>query len=153
MESDERSTELAALPLSSGIIALASGQYASEIFRFRCCPPRRIVLQGIPLWECCDSIVTYRATASGPEFAIEDAEGGPATVIGRSEQGLLFWLFSYLIEDRDWSDPSRDEAELRAAADAAGFRYFDEVNQFQRAFGERADYGALLRERAREIPI
>lgn len=151
MASDDRWAYLASLPLSSGIIALASGRHPSEVFRFRCSPPRHIDLPVVPLWECNDAIVTYRPTPSGPEFELADAEGSPSEVIARSEQGLLFWLFSYLIEDRDWHDPDKDEAELRSAAKAVGFRYFDEVDQFQRKFGASGNYATLLRERALSI--
>jgi hypothetical protein len=110
-------------------------------------------LQGfVPLWECTESIVGCRPTQDRLEFLEVDVEDpGAATAIAQSEQGLLFWLFSYLIEDQQWDDVEATKRELKAAAQSVGFRYFDEVNAFQREFGSRTDYDSLLRARSLEL--
>lgn len=152
MASKERSIRLASLPLSGGVLALATGRYVSDVFRFRCAPARDVDFQGVALWECGDSIVTCRVSPTGTEFTVEDVDIGRSEMIARSAQGLLFWLFSHLIDDRNWDDDRQDLAELLSAAEAVGFRYFDEVDQFQREFGARGDYGELVRQRAMAVP-
>lgn len=82
-------------------------------------------------------------------FDLEDPD--TVELIARSEQGLLFWLFSHLIEDDDWRSEAAAEAKLREAAEAVGFRHFDEVNRFQQTLGTDPDYDLLLRGQANQL--
>jgi hypothetical protein len=106
----------------------------------------------VVLWECEDSVIGCRETDVGLEFVNFDVEDPSRLIpIARSEQGLLFWLLSWLIEDQDWQDEQATEMRLRDGAAAVGFRYFDEVNEFQQQFGGHTGYSDLLRARSLEI--
>jgi hypothetical protein len=157
----DRRSQLEALGLSPGLIALATQQYSHLAFGFRCEEPYRCYsvpaeywpVDFAPLWECTETVVGCRRTPSGLEFVDWYLEAGdPPKLIARSEQGLLFWLFSYLIEDHDWDDEPAARRELAEAAAAVGFRQLAEVEKFQEKFGRRRDYAELLQVAAEQIP-
>jgi hypothetical protein len=149
----DRQSQLEGLGLSPALMALPIQQYPHPAFAFRCEEPYRCYAvpaefwpaDFIPLWECTETVVGCRPTAAGMEFLdwyLESAD--PPEVIARSEQGLYFWLFSYLIEDQDWDDELAARRELAEAATAVGFRQLAEVEAFQQEFGRRHDYAELL---------
>jgi hypothetical protein len=153
--------QLAALGLSSGLMALASGNPPHPAFAYRCglvykfpeIHPEERPEGLVPLWECGTAVVGCVQTPQGLEFVRWSVEADdPPELIARSEQGLLFWLFSYLIEDADWEDEEAAVRRLRAAAVAVAFRYFDEVNEFQQQRGSDPSYDELLRTAACELP-
>jgi hypothetical protein len=155
-----RRQALELLGLSPGIVALAMGEWPTEAFEFRCGRlDRSLALpagvwppDALPLWECCGSIVGCRRAGGGLEFIGLDVEvPGNVHRLARSEEGLLFWLFSYLIEDQDWDDEPSARRAIAHAAAALGFRRLDEVDQFQQQLGGRTDYDELLRAAALEI--
>jgi hypothetical protein len=153
----DRETHLRLLDLSEGVLALALGNHPSPVFEFRCEPvyryyalPEQYRPRGlVPLWECCGGVVCCRHSVEGLEFLELDVET-PLELrrIARSEQGLLFWLFSYLIEDQDWEDEAATAALLKSAAEAVGFKHFTRVNYFQQKQGKELDYARLLRDEA-----
>lgn len=162
MNTPERIERLSEFSLSRDIRRLAIGEPPSELFRFRCDRFHYTPDDGvwpmvqpevIALWECGYMVVGCRRTADAIEFVELDVEDPlNVEVIAHSEQGLLFWLFSHMIEDQDWHDIGLTEDRLRRAAESVGFQYFDDVYRFQRENGADGRYTELLRTRACEIP-
>jgi hypothetical protein len=106
----------------------------------------------IALWECGYNVIGCRIADKRLDFVTLYVEDPTAiTLIARSEQGLLFWLFSWIIEDQDWANEESTLARLRTAAAAVGFRSFDEVEKFEREFGNRTNYEELLRARSLQL--
>jgi hypothetical protein len=155
-----RRKALESLGLSPRVVSLAMAEWPTEAFEFRCGPLDRYLAlpdgvwpsDALPLWECCGSIVGCRRAGGGLEFIALDVEiPWQLDLLARSEEGLLFWLFSYLIEDQDWDDEPLAIQALADAAAAVGFRRLAEVDQFQQRFGGRPGYGQLLRAAASVI--
>src|SRR5947209_548198 len=130
----DRRNQLAALGLSPALLNLASQRWPHPAFEFPCGHPYRCYSvpgeywpEGfIQPWECTEEAVGVRRTADGLEFLAWYLESpDPPERIARTEQGLFFWLFSYLIEYEEWEDEAPALVRLRAAAAAVGFRYID----------------------------
>jgi hypothetical protein len=61
-------------------------------------------------------------------------------LVARSEQGLLFWVFAEVLQDKDRSPPEAWKQELRQAAEMVGFRRLDELWDLVNAEGENPNY-------------
>jgi hypothetical protein len=156
----DRLAELRSLGLSPGLLQLASGDLPYPEFEFRCGPVHRYFslvpadyrpANFIPLWECDSTVVGCRRGAAGLEFLTwQTDEVREPELLASSESGLLFWLFSYLIEDQDWDDESAARQALSETAAAVGFGRLAEVEAFQGAFGRRVEYAQLLRAAAQQ---
>jgi hypothetical protein len=71
-----------------------------------------------------------RAVSQAREYArrsLGDTDPVAPYLIARTDQGLLFWLFSDILHDFNWEESAEDKHYLRAAAEAVGFRHFDSV--------------------------
>jgi hypothetical protein len=156
----DRQTQLAELGLSSGLLDLASERWPHPAFEFPCghvyrcySVPDEYWPEGlIPLWECTEEVVGVRKVPGGLEFLAWCLESADSPVcLARSEQGLFFWLFSYLIEYEEWEDEAAALERLRAAAAAVGFWYFDRVHEFACRYGRELNYRELVRAEARTI--
>jgi hypothetical protein len=156
----DRLAEIRSLGLSLAVLRLASGDLPHLEFEFRCGPVHRLFslvpaeyrpADFVPLWECGSTVVGCRRGAAGPEFLTwQTDEVGEPEPLASSEAGLLFWLFSYLIEDQDWDDEPAARAALAEAAEAIGFTQLAEVEAFQQEFGRRVEYARLLRAAAQQ---
>jgi hypothetical protein len=152
--------ELRSLGLSPALLRLASDDLPHPEFEFRCGPVYRFFSLApadyrpanfVPLWECDSTVVGCRRGAAGPEFLTwQTDEVGEPELLASSESGLLFWLFSYLIEDQDWDDEPAAREALTGAAVAVGFAGLAEVEAFQQEFGRRVEYARLLRAAAQQ---
>jgi hypothetical protein len=153
----DRRTQLAAIGLSPALLDLATERWPLQAFEFPCghvyrcysVPAEYWPDSFIPMWECTEEVVGVRQTPDGLEFLAWNLESvDPPHRLARSEQGLLFWLFSYLIEYEEWDDEVAALNRLRDAAAAVAFRYFDRLWAFMLQHGERIDYREMVRAEA-----
>src|SRR5262249_8661189 len=156
----DRRSQLEALGLSPALVRLATQKYPHPAFEFPCEEPYRCYsvpaeywpADFTPLWECCEEVVGCRGTAEGVEFLAWDLETlGQPERLARSEQGLFFWLFSYLIEYEEWDDEAAALGRLREASAAIGFMNFDRLWAFMLQHGQRLDYREFVRAEAWSI--
>jgi hypothetical protein len=123
-----------------------------HVYRCYSVPPEYWPEGFVPLWECTETVVGVRRTPPGRAFLEWDLESPDRPVLlARSEQGLFFWLFSYLIEYEQWEDDAAALGRLRAAAAAVGFRHFDRLWAFTLQHGEETNYRERVRDEALTI--
>ena len=155
---NERQKKLKALGVPIEIVKLVTQEDQNTLFEYRCGPlhytyEHDTLPNGITvLWECTYGIVGIRSKGQGLEYVEFDIETpDEIEIIATSEQGLFFWLFSYLIEDQDWDDEIESLKLLRNGANTVGFSLLEEVLTFQEQYGANIDYGQRLLERSQEI--
>lgn len=144
--------------ISESLVRLSLADYDSAVFQFRCSPihgmsdSERFRNGKAYLWMCCDSIVYADRTDSGISFYELDVEDpSDVTLISRSETGLLYWLFTHLIEDQDWDDADSAMRALSAAAKETGFELLQEACEFQSEHGADVEFVELLLEKTRNV--
>ncbi len=156
---------LESLNLSAPVIALCSGEevHPHPSFWYRCQAPHSIYHGGtgpdlgliLPFWECTTTVTAALmgdAGHAGPtfiEFSLEYPDEYIAFAV--SEQGLLAYLFWYLIEDQDWHDKQKCTRVLTEAATAVGFRHLQKMLEFQQMHGDKSNYSELLAQYTRNI--
>jgi hypothetical protein len=157
---DQRLIALQRLGLSLPLLALASEQWPHPAFEFRCGHPYRCYSVPdeywpepfLPLWECTETVIGCRPDAGGLVFLDWYLESpAPPERIARTEQGLLFWLFSYLLEDEEWDSEEAALERLRKAAVAVGFRHFESLWGVVLEHGQRPDYRERVEAAAWDI--
>ena len=150
MHQQERQTRLESIGLSPGLHALATRRWPHRAFEFRCEEAYRYYSVSdqlwpkdfIALWEWLKRSTGVAQTPHGLEFLVWDLESdNPPVLLARSEQGLFYWRFSYLIEDEDWDDEEAGMARLRDAAASVSFRHFDRLNTFALLHERRSQRG------------
>ncbi len=158
---DMRLDALRAFGLSPTLLALASEQWPHPAFEFPCGHPYRCYSVPdeywpepfVPLWECTETVVGCRRETGGLVFLDWYLESlDPPERLARSEQGLLFWLFSYLAEWEEWDSEEAALGRLREAAAVVGFRYFEQLWAFTLEHGRRPDYRERVIAAAWDIP-
>jgi hypothetical protein len=156
----DRHAQLAEAGLSTALLSLATERWPVPGFEFPCghvyrcysVPPECWPEGFVPLWECMETVVGVRRTPVGRAFMEWYLESpAPPVLLAWSEQGLLFWLFSYLIEYEEWEDEAAALERLRAAAAAVGFRHFDRLWAFMLQHGQETDYRERVRAEALTI--
>jgi hypothetical protein len=63
-------------------------------------------------------------------WALGDTDPVAPYLIARSDQGLLFWLFSDILSDFNWEKSEEDKRYLQTASEVVGFRHLDAVWSF-----------------------
>ena len=158
---DQRLVALERLGLSPTLLALASERWPHPAFEFRCGYPYRCYAVPdehwpeplVPLWECTETVVGCRPEGGGLVFLDWYLESpDPPQPIARTEQGLLFWLFSYLVEDEEWDGEAAALGRLRQMATAVGFRHFERLWAFAVEHGRQPDYREQVRVAAWDVP-
>src|SRR5262245_54671506 len=151
---------LGQLGLSPVLLALASERWPHPAFEFRCEHPYRCYSVPdeywpepfVPLWECTETVIGCRREAGGLVFLDWYLESlDPPERIARTERGLLFWLFSYLIEDEEWDSEEAALGRLREAAASVGFLHFDHLWAFALEHGRQPDYRERVEAAAWDI--
>ncbi len=140
------------------VIDLCEQATGLDLFSFRCSDPTGYTDGATTdgaltfLWSCCDSIFAYRSDESGKEFVEFDNETpDDITVISTSEKGLLYHLFTYLIEDQDWENEEDSMRKLREGADRLGFDLLADALDFQSENGSAVDFADRLLQRTQQI--
>jgi hypothetical protein len=120
-------------------------------------PPHGLV----PLWEDADGsslfmTVYAKPTPGGPEFWSvlfdeDDPEPNTGSLLARTEQGLLFWVFDSLFR-RQLGMPEAANWDLPALADRLGFRYLPELRAYRRDCWAGIDSDDRLWDLVRECP-
>jgi hypothetical protein len=117
----------------------------------------------VALWEHdhCDGHAFEIMFCEGKDGSIEfwnvlytdDMDGPVPELVGRSEQGLYYWLFFYLIPAQFFRSNTKEQAyhDLRAAAQAAGFQYFEDVLKFEEEVGAAENSYLLIRQQSVQI--
>jgi len=157
----KREKALASLGLSPPLLALVNGELAHPAIPEVCRPVRRKLLAPrgdglgalVPLWEDATGtpeffdVLYAKRTPAGPEFysvIYEQGDEPCTTLLARTEQGLLFWLFYWFME-REESD-AQEGWNLPALASTLGFHYLQQVAAFRRACADGLDYHDRLGE-------
>ena len=145
--------DLLALGLTSGFVDFVFLDPKPRLFASWCepresgwpCAPPEDADAVFPLWSC-NADVTAAVVRGGRvefvEFPHDDPEPKP---LARSEQGLLARLFVPIIES-----PRATRKGLREAAQAAGFRFLDELVKWHES-GGGGDFQEQLSEFVRSL--
>ena len=154
---NERLDALAEWKLSPQLLALARGQLPHPAFKSKCEPLRteerrnawNIDLEliqhpepggkgrAVAMWEHdfgdghAFEVMYCEQVEHGVEFwnvlHADDTESVRPELVARSEQGLYYWLFFFLIGSEFFVHGERAYSTLVAAANSVGFRYLKEV--------------------------
>lgn len=146
---DQRLDALQRMGLSPVLLALASERWPDPAFEFTCGHPYRCYSVPdeywpepfVPLWECTETVIGCRREAGGLvylDWYLESLD--PPGRIARCEQGLLFWLFSYIVEYEEWDSEEAALGRLRAVAATVGFRHFERLWAFVLEHGQQLGY-------------
>jgi hypothetical protein len=158
---DQRLNALERLGLSPKLLSLASQRWPHPAFEFPCGHPYRCYAVPdeywpepfVPLWECTETVVGCRRDVDGLVFLDWYLESlAPPKRLARTEQGLLFWLFAYLVEYEEWDRETAALGRLREAAAVVGFRHFERLWAFVLEHGQRPDYRERVEAAAWDIP-
>lgn len=145
---DIRSEAMARLGLSDALIRLSEGELIHPAFAQHCQAPPRHCYDGfevpdgpefVPIWDEDDQAFGVREAAGGLEFLSYWTDDGLESIIARTEQGFLAYLFNE-IYDTTHEDDEDDLAMLREAAQAIGFRFLDDVIRYREEVGNSLDY-------------
>lgn len=114
----------------------------------------------VALWEndCCDGhafdVLYCERFDDETEFwnvsYADDMDEPNSNRVARSEQGLFFWLFFFLIPAEYFRHRVNQDAfdSLTAAAESVGFRYLSDVMKFEEEFGSDENVLRLICERS-----
>ncbi len=153
-----RELQLREFGLTPQLVSLCTQRTEMDVFDFRCSDPiwysngATVVGDLAFMWSCCDSMVACRKIgheADFIEFDIEEPD--QIKIISMSEQGLLFNLFVYLIEDQDWDNEECVLKMLRKAASVVGFCHLEDALAFQEVNGNAINFHELLNVRTNQF--
>jgi hypothetical protein len=162
---------LGALGLSPPLLALITGELSHPVIeqKYRFFPDDRVrptlaPPEGlVPLWEDVQGPPHFFMTVfakpgpDGPEFWSiifdeGDPELGTGSLLTRTEQGLLFWVFHELLQ-REPGTPGAANWDLPALADRLGFRYLPELMDYRRACSAGIDDDDRIEDLVRTFPV
>tara|TARA_R110002124_G_scaffold57984_6_gene162069 strand:- start:65 stop:589 length:525 start_codon:yes stop_codon:yes gene_type:complete len=158
--------------LKTGLRSLSLGELTNEYLEYRCRISPLLCYESseeggflpaswdkseapeiVPLWECDLTMIAMR----GEEYLEIDWENiEDITLIARSEQGLLSYVFFYLIEDlggaNQLMNQKQDYESLLQLSREMGFEHLKAVIEFQRNHGADFNCVDLLLEFTLSIP-
>ena len=176
----DRIEQLQTWRLPASLLAIARGELPHPAFQAKCQPIRfalgrdqfgldlKTVQQvgpsgkrpAVAMWEnlfgdghSCEIMFCEHADGRNEFWNVwyaDDTDGPDPELVARSEQGLYFWLFFYLIPVQYFRSATNQEAfdTLSAAAESVGFSYLDEAMKFEEEFGSAEGSRRLIRERS-----
>ncbi|MGA2233129.1 MAG: hypothetical protein ABSH22_19680 [Tepidisphaeraceae bacterium] len=175
-----RLEQFAAWPLSPALLAIAQNELPHPVFRAKCQPIRFDQRQkmfglrlnegqvvgpsgkrpAIALWENdfgdghAFEVMYLERPGDQIEFwnvlYADEIDGPDYELVARSEQGLFFWLFFFLVPACYLQHRTNQGAfdALSAAAKSVHFRYLSDVIRFEEEFGSDERARMLIRQRS-----
>jgi hypothetical protein len=145
---DYEPQELLDLGLSPKFVEFVFLDPKPSKFRFRCEPREsgwpyympKDVDAVYPLWTSNADVTAVWKRRGKLEFVNLLHDDPDLTVVSRTEQGLLADLFRQLLENEDWGDADSALNRQREIAEAAGFNYLEELNEWCEQNGNAADF-------------
>jgi hypothetical protein len=105
-----------------------------------------------PLWTCNSNVIALWMRRGRLEFIKLYHDDPEPLHIAWTEQGLLAKLFCQLLEAENWHDPEVALCRLRQAAEVAGFRHMDELNEWHKQNGAAPDFYERWDEFVESLP-